>query len=87
MRPYGSYGPRFQLLTNMKDGIMHTMLRRSRGFASAAVFLVAACSGTESGTTDVDVSPDTDDQKASFGNGHSVGQGLALWPSELTSTP
>ncbi len=62
---------------NLKDGIMHTLLARSRAFATAAFVLisVAACS-PESGNSDVTASLDTDDQKASYGIGHSVGQSL-----------
>ena len=63
---------------NMKDGIMNTVLLRSRGYATTALVLIstAACSA-ESGTTDVAGSLETDDQKASYGIGRSIGQGLA----------
>jgi FKBP-type peptidyl-prolyl cis-trans isomerase len=61
---------------NMKDRIMHTLLRHSRGFVAAALVLVTACNA-ESGPSDTVAALDSDDQKASYGIGHSVGQGLA----------
>ena len=57
---------------------MHTLLRQSRAFVAAAFILIFAtgCSA-ESSTSDVVAALDTDDQKVSYGIGHSVGQGLA----------
>jgi len=62
---------------NMKDGIMHSLLRSRAYVTVALVLLSAAACNTEPGTSDVAVALDTDDQKVSYGIGHSVGQGLS----------
>lgn len=62
----------------MKDRFMYPILRHSGGFVTVGLILisVAACN-SDSSTSDVAVSLETDDQKASYGIGRSVGQGLA----------
>lgn len=61
----------------VRDRTMHELLSTGRGFAAAALVLVAACNA-DSGTSDTGDSLDTDDQKVSYGIGYSVGQSLVL---------